>query len=428
MKKKITALALVLIGCLFFIHPPAWAADLEVSCGPDECTSLGTEPLFSETGMFPGKEISKVIRAINNYDEAREFAIEAVNLDSTGDLDKVLEIKIIELDSGTVVYSQNVLANFVDQYHILSEVSNLDDNFKEYEIIVNLPSWVGNNYQNKLLGFDLNLGFEMIDAEVNPTPTLTPTPSGPSNTPGAGPTNTPVPIDGCTADMPSDITNLTATGGINTVTLNWSASSPVTHYGIRYGISPGSYLYGNVDIGNTTSYVVGGLSSGFTYYFQVVPINDCQAGNWSNEVSAFVSTGAVLGEEETPPPATGFNEEEVEVLGEETEPGEVGGEGELPPGETEGITTEKICWWWLLAISALIINIIFVRKNKEKIKQNKRLWLIPAVVSISAFFGDWLAHRWFEQSAYCGWMWLLVIGSFILPFGLHYFQKQLTTS
>jgi hypothetical protein len=416
MIKKIAFL--VVIGLAFFTFSlPVKAVDLTVTCDSGGCSSTGTKPLFSETNMFPGMETTKTVKAVNNYNQTREFAVEAVNLDSPGDLDKVLEIEIVESGSSAVVYSQDILANFADQYHILSDVPNLGDNFNEYLVTVSLPSWVGNDFQDKSLSFDLNLGFEMVEEEP-----VSASPAADGEGTGGGGAGSTGGID-CAAGIPSDITDLSAFGGINSVTLSWSASSPATHYGIRYGIEPGVYLYGNTDIGNTTTYVVGGLSAGFTYYFQVVPVNDCQAGNWSNEASALVSAGVVLGEGEgeiPPPPATGFGEVEGEK-----EEGEVGGEGEFEEGQEAGVMTVRRCFWWLLTILALVVNSLFVYRKRENFNDNKKLWLVPMIVSLLSFFGDKLAHRWWEPSIYCSWTWLAGVLSFLLPFlALHIFKKR----
>ena len=78
----------------------------------------------------------------------------------------------------------------------------------------------------------------------------------------------------------------------NEVTLNWSkASDPVTYYLLAYGTKSGELLYGNPNIGgsSTTSYTVKGLSGGKTYFFKVRAGNNCMPGDYSNELSTFVT-------------------------------------------------------------------------------------------------------------------------------------------
>jgi hypothetical protein len=56
---------------------------------------------------------------------------------------------------------------------------------------------------------------------------------------------------------------------------------------ISYGIASGKYIYGNPNIGRqgTTSYTVGSLTGGKTYYFVVAASNSCGASGFSNEMS-----------------------------------------------------------------------------------------------------------------------------------------------
>ncbi len=84
--------------------------------------------------------------------------------------------------------------------------------------------------------------------------------------------------------------------GANTVALTWSkAADPVTHYVVSYGLQAGRPLYGNPRVGdrNTTSYTVGSLSGGQTYYFRVRAGNGCNGGGYSNEVAVRVGGQAL---------------------------------------------------------------------------------------------------------------------------------------
>ncbi len=107
-----------------------------------------------------------------------------------------------------------------------------------------------------------------------------------------GPTATPTPAPGaCTDAAPGSTVKLTsaASAGPSSITLTWTdAVNPVTYYLLSYGLSPGTYIYGVPNIGGqgTTSFTVGGLTTGKKYYFVVRAGNGCTPGVFSNEVSA----------------------------------------------------------------------------------------------------------------------------------------------
>lgn len=104
-----------------------------------------------------------------------------------------------------------------------------------------------------------------------------------------------------------------AVGGVNSVTLYWTAASdPVTYYLVTYGETTGAQTYGNPNVGGkgTTSYTVSGLSGGTTYYFKVRAGNGCAPGDYSSEVFAIPIGGFIN------TPAVGFI---PGVLGTETE-------------------------------------------------------------------------------------------------------------
>ena len=96
---------------------------------------------------------------------------------------------------------------------------------------------------------------------------------------------------GCVAAVPSIPSGLTArTGTANKIDLSWSPVDNVTHYGIVYGLSPGVYIYGAANVGNTTQFTVGGLAPSTRYYFAVFAVNDCAASGYSTEANALSST------------------------------------------------------------------------------------------------------------------------------------------
>lgn len=115
------------------------------------------------------------------------------------------------------------------------------------------------------------------------------------------PTPTPTPSSGCWDPAPGGTVELktASASGAHDITLTWTeASNPVSYYLLSYGIAPGQYTYGNPDMGGqgTTSYTIGGLTTGKQYYFVVRAGNGCTPGVFSNELSA------VAGENPTPTP------------------------------------------------------------------------------------------------------------------------------
>jgi len=130
----------------------------------------------------------------------------------------------------------------------------------------------------------------------SPTPTTTPEPT-PTVTPPPETTPFPQPCNGCGgwpsapscgATKPSTPQLLSAVRHGTTAVLTWTASAPVTHYSISYGVKPGEYIYGAANVGNVTTYTVGSLDPGTQYYFSVRGVNDCMPSDPS-------TSGQVLG-------------------------------------------------------------------------------------------------------------------------------------
>ncbi|HVZ11990.1 MAG TPA: Ig-like domain-containing protein [Patescibacteria group bacterium] len=108
--------------------------------------------------------------------------------------------------------------------------------------------------------------------------------------------STPTPTPSCSDTVPSAPSlNNPTTSGTSGLTLTWTAPSTgsVSYYLVSYGIATGQYIYGNPNVGNVTSYTVGGLSSGKNYYFAIKAVNSCGTpGPYSNEVSNSPGAGS----------------------------------------------------------------------------------------------------------------------------------------
>lgn len=93
-----------------------------------------------------------------------------------------------------------------------------------------------------------------------------------------------------TPTLPSAPQSLSASGGVATVALSWSAPAnegypPITGYRIYRGTNPGSLSWVR-DVGTQTSTTDTGLSAGTTYYYRVAALNGAGEGPLSNSASA----------------------------------------------------------------------------------------------------------------------------------------------
>lgn len=71
--------------------------------------------------------------------------------------------------------------------------------------------------------------------------------------------------------------------GVGEVRLNWLRTQNASGYGVGIGLTPGNYIYGSPNIGDTTNFTVRFLTPGRRYYFAVRANNGCTPGPWSRE-------------------------------------------------------------------------------------------------------------------------------------------------
>jgi hypothetical protein len=119
-------------------------------------------------------------------------------------------------------------------------------------------------------------------ATATATATVTPTATA---TATATPTSTPTPCPTLAAPQARNATNVTA----SSFTANWSSVSGATGYRLDVSTSNSftTYvpLYHDLDVGNTTSYNVTGLSANTTYYYRLRAYNACGTSSNSNVVN-----------------------------------------------------------------------------------------------------------------------------------------------
>lgn len=172
-------------------------------------------------------------------------------------------------------------------------------------------------------------------AAVIPAPTIsiTPTPTLTSSSPSTSVTPTVTPSQQCTdAAPPAPVITAAEIVNETTVKLNWNKiSEPMTYYLLAYGTSEENLVYGNPNIGgkDLTSYTVGSLSTGKTYYFKIRAGNGCRAGDFSNAALVGLATRRATVHVVTPTtplptipvfqtPTMTDKQEKAEVLGAQT--------------------------------------------------------------------------------------------------------------
>jgi len=404
-------LFIILAFIFFSLVKPVWAGtDLTVSCDSSNCQMLpGNVALFSENNILPGNSFTQRVRAENTSSQNGTFAIRSTNLRSNPFPSSVfladkMMMEIRENSAvGPLIYGPKTLTEMIADTSVTTLLSPVNANqFRDYYFIATFDPNTGNEYQRTASLFDLSFSFDLV-----PLPSTSPSPSG-GNKSDDGPT-TPAVAPSCQATSPTSapvLTIISNTG--DSVTLNWTVVSPVTHYAVNFGTQPGVYLYGDNNVGNSNSYVVGGLTPGIQYFFQVLAINDCAPGPRSNEV---FTAGRDLAGAIVPAPL-GFSPEQV--LGVATQA------ATLTPGQVAGANDHCsniqlfIPWLILLAQLVLILLVDYLLRNKK----NWRKQIYPVLLTLlsiiifyilrrcNCFSSDWLAWicRWYFIPAGLEWL------------------------
>ncbi|NMB56839.1 fibronectin type III domain-containing protein [Candidatus Beckwithbacteria bacterium] len=424
--------SLILVLFLFtLISSKVYAVNLTVDCSSSNCT-LSPSPeaaLFAPSEDYnsdikPGDNIHRTITVNNNRNTNCSLVLKPKNnLGSEPySLDEVMFTVIKDTttayfgsESGGRATSAETLKSLFQNGEINLGIIGANSS-RIFDWIVSIDESVGNEYQKASLKFDFDMNFICDDPSPTPTPTSTTT-NGGGGTGGGGTGGTPV----CTATSPSSAPVLTTRAGApGSIILSWTAVSPVTHYMIWYGTTPGVYTYGNSNIGNVTSYTVTGLGAG-RYYFQVAGVNDCAPGPWSNQSSP---TGFVGGVSTQIP--SGF-----EVLGEKTKTPEISGakENGQVMGEKDGCCPKICAWWWILLLAQTTLVSWFYLDRVQK--QKRSLALVVSLVSfVVSFIAHYFLHRLYvndygyQASIYCPYFWLMSGISLLILLIANYFVRQ----
>lgn len=280
MKKFIFLISLLLgLGVFLRSGSIAHAVDLTVTCNANGPCSISpsSAPLFNETNWAPGDFVTYTVTVVNQ-DPAQSCNLTLNTTENNSEEVPNTPNFASRLFSEISPYYSNTLQNqYLAGNVSLGSIGAGATQIYNWKITFD-PN-AGNEFQNSITRFNFNLNFT---CDVPPT-----SPPGGGSVQGAS-----APV--CNSTVPSSTPFLTVTrAGANSALLNWTAVTPVTHYMIRYGTTPGNYIYGAPNVGNVTNFTVNFLSANTTYYFQVAGVNNCMPGPWSNEASTR-PTGVVL--------------------------------------------------------------------------------------------------------------------------------------
>jgi len=414
--KKI--LAPLLFLAIYFFPSVISATDKTITCTNSACTQDNPSPLFYETNIYPGFLVSKELKADNTRPDICNLNFSASD---TKEFSSNLPGQImISVTSGVIThYSGSLESLFTSFNHSLGTLDA--GTSAPYLFTASFNQGAGNEFQNLTAKFNLNVNFECLE-ETSPTSTPTPISTAVSVSEGS--------VQGVTiSNNPSDCSDTAPTGaptllfltpGANGVTLNWSeGAGPLTYYLIAYGTSSGADQYGNPNIGGpgTTSYTVGSLSPGLTYYFKVRAGNGCATGPFSNELSGGPSGGVIIPSTEIP---SGF---QPGVLGEQTEEPTT-----EQSGDVAGLAEECSRHWLpLLWFLALLVNLLIYYYQLKKTPNRRSPYSHYHAILVSLI--TYLVDRYFLKNRccllfppYCQYLYLAHMVSFLLPW--YYYHKR----
>jgi hypothetical protein len=398
----------LLLPLVLWLYQPTAAiagSNLSALCdqsGPCQFSPAST-PLFSEYNVYPGFSQVQTLTITNRRQTSCRLT-----LDTNQPLSNSLAAELqLSLTSPGQVWFAGSLADFFASNHWVGDLSPNSSQVTTWTI--SLPQSSSNVTQNKVVNFNLSLNLVCEDAAS----------SGGGNNPSGGSGGSgSVCSDAAPGSSPRLIS--VAASGPNQVTLNWQeGAGPLTYYLIAYGVSPGSYQYGNPNVGGpgTTSYVVSGLSAGQTYYFVVRSGNGCTPGSFSNEI-AVSPNGQILNS-----PPSGF---QAGVLGASTDqtptpPSPSDAVAELA-GNVAGAAANCSRYWLpLLYLIALLFNTLYLSSSRNSFRL-----ILPLLVSGLLYLIDrYILNRscCLVASWYCRFYWVGNIVAVIVPY-LAYFRRS----
>ncbi len=416
MKKKISLAILYSVLAFFGFYTEVQAVrDLKVAC-PSTGTCTITAPssapyqVFDATDVFyPGADpVSQYVQVSNTSSQNGYVAFEVDNYEQSSggrtvptdfDFGDSIDINIYRgsVDPANLVYGGVTLSEFRDDGYFTIDTSSAGQTTQYFLVAEMKPTMgspvVDNYYQGGRSEFDLRVGLELQ--------ALPPSSGGGDGSGGtvAGTSTAQPPT--CEADAPSSAPSLSITNvGTNTVSLSWTAVSPVTHYALVFTRVSDGEQYGSTNIGNVTSYTVTNLSGGDSYTFEVFGVNDCAPGPRSGGISTGNVPGPFIAGRPTGPggEVLGVTDEEASPTPEATE--STGGEVAGATDEICGVSKLYIPWILLIAqLIFLLVTEYFFKADKKWTK-----YYIATGITLASIVIFYLIR---ECQCYDSWSWLV---------------------
>jgi hypothetical protein len=352
-------------------------------------------PLFDEANFLPDDAVSRWVKVTNNSGETQRIATEAINESDPDDFATQLNLTIKEGD--TVIFNDTLAEFFSQGETYLSSLANGAQVQYDFTIVFN--SGAGNDYQEKMLGFDILVGFEGTEGGL------------PLPNPGGG--------TGDGDGLPPGLT-IVNEGALEvattSVTITWNTSYPSTSQ-VIYALAGESHFLDLTDNGDTPpkygyerttaeydispkvtyhSVTILGLTPDATYYYRAVShaslavstehsfttLTEASGGTnqelaleISNEVSGEITQGDIQ-------PGQGAERAQGEGTSEKTSDSVTGqsiGYARDIAGQAEKSETDFGAFlaaisdffsgsnlWWLFAVVILILIVLFFLSRKKK--------------------------------------------------------------
>lgn len=375
MIKKLFTLFISTILFAFVFPSSLFAADQSIICDSGGCSGV-TGPIFSEVDLLPTQIVTQVVTATNNHSSNLDFAVEIKSdtfSDSSPSMADIFQIMIIEQESGLIIYSAPSITDWKNAGFVsLSNIPSYQT--RHYDFIITMKN-VGNEYQGKLLVFDLLLGFDALPPHSSLAVT----------------------------QISCDNRNFDA---IMTLTNNGNPDSGIDII----------FTYNGSSVTRTTN-SEGKAQAGFTQSGEQSVVASPQSGGYSSQ-SIFISTptgcddggggGTVAGITTTsqptytytPPTSTG----NVEGVIDDTTPSQP-----TPTGLVEGITdcTKEILWWIPLVIQLIVTFIYYLFISHREDNKLLKTISIPIVFALLSQLAHIIIGCGCDSSCWCIRYWLI---------------------